>query len=77
MNFKAVTLGVALASFMLSGCSSITMLRTKEMKAVGDEIMVKNDSAYKALSAENDSLKAQLDSVKAQLDAAAVAQKRL
>jgi len=62
---------------MLSGCSSITMLRTKEMKAVGDEIMVKNDSAYKALSAENDSLKAQLDSVKAQLDAAAVAQKRL
>ena len=77
MNLKAISLGVVLASFALSGCSSITMLRTKEMKAVGDEIMVKNDSAYKALSAENDSLKAQLDSVKAQLDAAAVAQKRL
>ena len=62
---------------MLSGCSSITMLRTKEMKAVGDEIMVKNDSAYKALAAENDSLRAELDSVKAQLNAAALAQKRL
>ena len=77
MNLKAISLGVVLASFALSGCSSITILRTKEMKAVGDEIMVKNDSAYKALSAENDSLKAELDSVKAQLDAAALAQKRL
>ncbi len=47
------------------------------MRAVGDEIMVKNDSAYKALSAENATLRAELDSVKAQLDAAAVAQKRL
>ncbi len=47
------------------------------MKAVGDEIMVKNDSAYTALSAENAALRAELDSVKAQLDAAAVAQKRL
>ncbi len=47
------------------------------MKAVGDEIMVKNDSAYTALSAENAALRAELDSVKSQLDAAAVAQKRL
>lgn len=77
MNLKLISLGAVLASFMLSGCSSITILRTKEMKAVGDEIMVKNDSAYKALSAENNALKAELDSVKAQLDAAAVAQKRL
>ena len=77
MNLKAISLGVVFASFMLSGCSSITILRTKEMKAIGDEIMVKNDSAYKALSAENDSLRVQLDSVKSQLDAAAVAQKRL
>ena len=77
MNLKFFSLGVVLASFVLSGCSSITMLRTKEMRAVGDDVIAKNDSAYKALSAENDSLKAQLDSVKAQLDAAAVAQKRL
>ena len=77
MNLKAISLGVVFASFMLSGCSSITILRTKEMRAIGDEIMVKNDSAYKALSAENDSLRVQLDSVKSQLDAAAVAQKRL
>ena len=77
MNLKSISLGVLLASFVLSGCSSITMLRTKEMKAVGDEIMVKNDSAYKALSAENASLRVELDSVKAQLEAAAVAQKRL
>ncbi len=77
MNLKVVSLGFVLASFVLSGCSSITVLRTKEMKAVGDEIMVKNDSAYKALAAENDSLRVQLDSVKSQLEAAAVAQKRL
>ena len=62
---------------MLSGCSSITILRTKEMKAVGDEVMAKDDSLYQALSAENASLRAQLDSVRAQLEAAAVAQKRL
>jgi TolA-binding protein len=53
------------------------MLRTKEMRAVGDDVIAKNDSAYKALSAENAALRAELDSVKAQLDASAVAQKRL
>lgn len=77
MNLKTLSLGVVLASFMLSGCSSITMLRTKEMRAVGDDVIAKNDSAYKALSAENAALRAELDSVKAQLDASAVAQKRL
>jgi TolA-binding protein len=77
VNLKSLSVGVVLASFVLSGCSSITVLRTKEMKAVGDEVMAKNDSAYEALSAENATLRAELDSVKAQLDAAAVAQKRL
>ena len=77
MNLKSLSLGVVLASFVLSGCSSITMLRTKEMRAVGDDVIAKNDSAYKVLSAENAALRAELDSVKAQLDAAAVAQKRL
>ena len=77
MNLKTLSLGVVLASFVLSGCSSITMLRTKEMRAVGDDVIAKNDSAYKALSAENALLRAELDSVKAQLDASAVAQKRL
>ena len=77
MNLKTLSLGVVLASFVLSGCSSITMLRTKEMRAVGDDVIAKNDSAYKVLSAENAALRAELDSVKAQLDASAVAQKRL
>ena len=77
MNLKTLSLSVVLASFVLSGCSSITMLRTKEMRAVGDDVMAKNDSTYKALSAENELLKAQLDSVKSQLDAASVSQKRL
>ena len=77
MNLKTLSLGVVLASFMLSGCSSITMLRTKEMRAVGDDVIAKNDSSYKALSAENASLRAELDGVKAQLEASAVAQKRL
>ena len=74
MNLKSLSLGVVLASFVLSGCSSITVLRTKEMKAVGDEVMAKNDSSYKALSAENVALRAELDSVKAQLDAAGSAE---
>jgi len=77
VNLKSLSLGVVLASFVLSGCSSITMLRTKEMRAVGDDVIAKNDSSYKALSAENASLRAELDSVKAQLEASAVAQKRL
>ena len=75
MNLKSLSLGVVLASFVLSGCSSITVLRTKEMKAVGDEVMAKNDSSYKALSAENASLRVELDSVKAQLEAASVGPK--
>jgi len=77
VNLKTLSFGVVLASFVLSGCSSITMLRTKEMRAVGDDVIAKNDSAYKALSVENAALRAELDSVKAQLDASAVAQKRL
>jgi len=77
VNLKTLSLSVVLASFVLSGCSSITMLRTKEMRAVGDDVIAKNDSSYKALSAENASLRAELDSVKAQLEASAVAQKRL
>lgn len=77
MRLKSVALGAVLASVVLSGCSSITVLRTKEMKAVGDEIMTKNDSAYSSLSAENAALRAELDSVKARLDAAALSQKRL
>lgn len=77
MNLKTLSLGVVLASFVLSGCSSITMLRTKEMRAVGDDVIAKNDSSYKALSAENAALRAELDSVKTQLEASAVAQKRL
>lgn len=77
MRLKSVALGAVLASVVLSGCSSITVLRTKEMKAVGDEIMTKNDSAYSSLSAENAALRVELDSVKARLDAAALSQKRL
>ena len=77
MNLKYVSLGIVLASLTLSGCSSITVLRTKEMKAVGDDVMAKNDSTFKALSAENESLRLQLDSVKSQLDAASLLQKRL
>jgi TolA-binding protein len=77
VNLKTLSLGVVLTSFVLSGCSSITMLRTKEMRAVGDDVIAKNDSSYKSLSAENAALRAELDSVKAQLEASAVAQKRL
>lgn len=55
----------------------MTVLRTKEMKAVGAEVQTSLDSAVQSLSAQNDSLRAELDSTKAMLDASALAQKRM
>ena len=55
----------------------MTVLRTKEMKAVGAEVQTSLDSAVQSLSAQNDSLRAELDSTKALLDASALAQKRM
>lgn len=88
---KRLTLGIAglasaaILSLSLTGCSSVTMLRTQEMKAVGTEVQssvnsnVKQrmDSAVAILSAQNDSLRAELDSAMARLNASSLAQKRM
>lgn len=74
-NLKLLTAGFA--AMVLTGCSQMTVLRTKEMKAVGAEVQTSLDSAVQSLSAQNDSLRAELDSTKALLDASALAQKRM
>ncbi|WP_297699279.1 tetratricopeptide repeat protein [uncultured Fibrobacter sp.] len=74
---KRILLIAGLASFALTGCSQMTVLRTQEMKAVGAEVQTSLDSAVQSLSAQNDSLRAELDSTKAMLDAASLAQKRM
>lgn len=76
---------VFVMSLTFSGCSSVTMLRTQEMKAVGTEVQssvnsnvkLRMDSAVAVLSAQNDSLKAELDSAMVRLNAASLAQKRM
>ena len=79
MNKLAI--GIVSIAFALVGCSKITMLRTEEMKAVGNDVQTGMqqglDSAVLKLSAENDSLRAEMDSLKAQLDASALVQKRM
>ena len=74
---KRILLTAGLASLLFTGCAQMTVLRTKEMKAVGAEVQTSLDSAVQSLSAQNDSLRAELDSTKALLDASALAQKRM
>ncbi len=47
----------------LSGCSSITMIRTKEMQAVGNDVKSNVAEQNKVLRAEMDSLRQVLDSL--------------
>ena len=54
----------------LTGCSQMTVLRTKEIKAVGAEVQANLDSVVQSLKAQNDSLRAELA-------AADLAQKRM
>lgn len=76
---------LSLAVLTLMGCSSITTLRTKELRAVGkhvqkkvqETVVNKVDSAVIKLSSTNDSLRVELDSAMARLNAAEFAQKRM
>lgn len=77
INLKYLTAGLAAVAIALTGCSQMTVLRTKEMKAVGDSVQLHLDTAVLNLSAQNDSLRAELDSAKARLDEASLAQKRM
>lgn len=76
---------LSLAVLTLMGCSSMTVLRTKEIKSVGKVVQKsvqatvnqKVDSAVVLLTAKNDSLRTELDSTIARLKVAEFAQKRM
>lgn len=80
---RLAVLGLAVLTLM--GCSSMTVLRTSELKTVGrhvqkkvqETVVQKVDTAVIKLTAANDSLRAELDSTVARLKAAEFAQKRM
>ncbi len=78
---KRLAICLVVLTFALTGCSKITMLRTEEMQAVGNDVQVSVlsnlDTAVQDLSAQNDSLRARIDSLQARLDASALMQKRM
>lgn len=67
---KRLAFGLVVFALALTGCSQITMLRTQEMRTVGNNVVSSVDSSIQILSAQNDSLRSELDSMK-------LAQKRL
>lgn len=75
---KKLALGLAIAMLALTGCSQVTMLRTKEMKNVGTDVqtgvVASVDSSMQSLE---DSLRAEIDSLKALLEQSSMAQKRM
>ncbi|MCF0224051.1 MAG: tetratricopeptide repeat protein [Fibrobacter sp.] len=74
---KRLAMGLIVLAVTLTGCSKLTVLRTKEIHAVGDSVQTSVqqglDSSVAALKAQNDSLRLELDSALARLD---LAQKR-
>lgn len=75
---KYLALGLALSVLWLTGCSQITMLRTKEMKEVGADVKTNViDSVGTSMRTLEDSLRAEIDSLQNLLDQAAAAQKRM
>ena len=71
-NLKLLTAGFA--AILFAGCSQMTVLRTQEMKAVGNEVEQRVDSVAVRLQAQNDSLRAELMAL---LEASSLAQKRM
>lgn len=69
-----LAIGTLLGAFLLTSCSSITVLRTKEMKAVGDD--VKSD-VKKEVSASTETYIARMDSLEHVIDSLSLAQKRM
>jgi TolA-binding protein len=59
---------LALLGIVLSGCSSITMLRTKEMKSVGNDVKMEVNKSSSEMRLEIDSLRAVIDSMYAEQD---------
>lgn len=75
---KKLALSLAFAMLALTGCTQVTMLRTKEMKNVGAEVqtgvVTSVDSSMQSLE---DSLRAEIDSLKNLLEQSSLAQKRM
>ncbi len=71
---KRLFFGMFFCALALSSCSSITVLRTKEMKAVGDD--VKGD-VKKELSASAESYRSRIDSLQQVVDSLQLVQKRM
>lgn len=75
---KKLALSLAFAMLALTGCTQVTMLRTKEMKNVGVEVqtgvVTSVDSSMQSLE---DSLRAEIDSLKNLLEQSSLAQKRM
>lgn len=71
---KRLVLGTLFFAFALTSCSSITVLRTKEMKAVGED--VKGD-VKKEMVASAEAYQKKLDSLTRIIDSLGLVQKRM
>lgn len=74
---KRLILGSLVCAFALTSCSSVTLLRTKEMKAVGDDVKKDVQQVKQEVSASTDASKARIDSLEQVIDSLALVQKRM
>lgn len=71
---KRLILGSLACAFALTSCSSITVLRTKEMKAVGDDVVA---DVRKDVNASAETYLATIDSLNGIVDSLSLVQKRM
>ena len=74
---KRLILGSLICAFALSSCSSVTLLRTKEMKAVGDDVKKDVQEVKEEVKASTEASKARIDSLEQVIDSLALVQKRM
>ncbi len=64
-------------AFALSACSSVTLLRTKEMKAVGDDVKQDVQQVKQNVHSSAEQTRARIDSLESVIDSLALVQKRM
>ena len=74
---KRLILGSLICAFALTSCSSVTLLRTKEMKAVGDDVKKDVQEVKEEVKASTEASKARIDSLEQVIDSLALVQKRM
>ena len=74
---KRLILGSLICAFALTSCSSVTLLRTKEMKAVGDDVKKDVQEVKEEVKASTEASKARIDSLEQVIDSLALLQKRM